>query len=171
MKQIRHRLAKIILLSVLCFTSVRPPNAIANTFNIEDFKILNELEKRSLRTREELNDAGRAMRYQPEPSIECLDKMIDDVDKINSLIVEMETLMFLSKSMVYPEDEAIVNKQMYAQAGTSFLLFPWLRKHLSVSTAICAKIAVIVTKRESILNLITATENEFRQIANRVSNL
>jgi hypothetical protein len=172
MKHIRYRIVRIrFLLSVLSFTSICHHHAIANAFSLQDFAVVNELDKRSLALGEDIVATLKAMAYQPGPSSLCLVEMRGELDNIHAIISEMATLVSLSNSMLYPADEAIVNLQMKNNAKFGLRSLGSLRGLVNTSAAYCATIAIITTKGESILNLITATENVFRQIANRVSNL
>jgi hypothetical protein len=118
MKHIRYRIVKIcFLLSVLCFTSVRPPDAIAKAFSFQDSKVVNELYMRSLALGEDIVATLRAMAYQPGPSSLCLVEMRGELDNIKAIISEMETLVSLSDAMLYPEDATIVNRHIKDHAN------------------------------------------------------
>jgi hypothetical protein len=172
MKHIRYRIVEIcFLLSMLCFTSVRSPDAIAKAFSFQDFKVVNELDKRSLALGEDIVATLIAMAYQPGPSSMYLVEMRGELDNIHAIVREMATLLSLSDAMLYPEDETTVNRQIKNQANFGLRSLGPLRGAVNTSAAYCATIATITTKGESLLNLITQTENVFRQIANRVSNL
>jgi hypothetical protein len=127
-----------------------------------------DLERRENVLGQDFADLRRALHGQPR---ECIVELNNELDRIRSVVSQINTLVFLASAMSDYRDEQIVDHSLKIETTSGLQLLPFSRQSVNETIGYYANFSVVATKGESILSFITAIENVLRQIAGRLSNI
>jgi hypothetical protein len=133
---------------------------LANTFKMQDSKIIDETVKKILDAEADNLSAQQSLaRVQRVDEAECLNEIGHILDSLQEQLSGLSTLVAISSLMITPYDETAVNGYLRVGSHTSMKIFPVARRAVNGQAAFCHTSAIVVTRAQLALSLLGESES------------
>ena len=135
--------------------------ADANTFSPQDVQKISNLVEKTLNLMGDMVETGKHSRSDVR---ECLAGLNDRLNIVYPNLFELVKLIQISTMMVNSKDESIVKQQIDLSLKSNLEFVRVSRQSVNAITGICGMVAIVTTKAQSILYLLTEIESTLRAL-------
>jgi hypothetical protein len=133
-----------------------------NTFSSQDSQRISNIASKLLTMQRYIIDTARPL--TGSNSGDCLMNMHNSLEGVYANLQALETLVLLSSTMVNQQDESTVNRYIVLDVKHSFKSTSTARQSVNGVAGICSGYAIVTTKAQAILYLLTEVESTLQAI-------
>lgn len=137
----------------------------ANTFSNQDAQLANNVPIKVAFMQKDIIDTARPL--TGSNAGDCLMILHDTLDLVYANAAELSTLVSLSNVMVSSQDEFYVNNDISLDIRKGFMAVSTARTQVNRLAGTCGAHAIVATKAQSVLYLLTDVENWLHALADR----